>query len=44
MNDVKNVILVSSGDKKYVNYIPLIAILIEGYKNLSTRLENLEKE
>jgi hypothetical protein len=32
------------GDKKYVNYIPLIAILIEGYKNLSTRIENLEKE
>ncbi len=29
---------------KYVNYIPLIAILLEGYKDLSSRIKSLEKE
>ena len=32
-----------SNDVKYVNYIPLIAILIEGYKILSEKIEKIDK-
>ena len=37
-------LVTQSGDRKYVNYTPLIAILIEGYKDLYNRLQKLEKE
>jgi len=31
-------------DKKYVNYIPLIALLLEGYKDLAKKIESLENK
>jgi hypothetical protein len=34
--------LISNEKNKYVNYIPLIAILIDGYKKLSEKIEKLE--
>ena len=37
-------LVTTSGEIKYVNYIPLIAILIEGFKDLSRRIKILEKE
>jgi hypothetical protein len=31
-------------DKKYVNYIPLIALLLEGYKDLAKKIDSLENK
>lgn len=37
--------LVTQGkDKKYVNYIPLIALLLEGYKDLVKKIDSLENK
>jgi hypothetical protein len=33
----------NTNGSKYVNYVPLIAILLEGYKNLSKQVKDLQK-
>jgi len=44
--ELENVLpeLVTNMDnKKYVNYIPLVAFLIEGYKQLAERVSKIEE-
>jgi hypothetical protein len=43
LEEVLPELVTNTSGKKYVNYIPLIAILIDGYKSLSERLEYFEK-
>ena len=45
--ELENVLpeLVTQGkDNKYVNYIPIIALLLEGYKDLVNKIESLENK
>lgn len=37
-------LVTQNDDKKYVNYIPLIALLLEGYKDLANKLQSLENK
>jgi hypothetical protein len=37
-------LVTNSSGKKYVNYIPLIAILIDGFKTLESRIEKIEND
>ena len=44
LEDLLPELINNSNGNKYVNYTPLIAILLEGFKDLSTRIKSLEKE